>query len=185
MHKAAGRDVVIVSTSGEEVVAPIGAMLGADEVVATRMVVADGKYTGEIELYAFGPEKASAVLRLAEERGYDLAGSYAYSDSVTDAPMLEAGRTPLRVNPTGSAGRERSRLADAPFSNAVPCANGSPDASGAPGRIGNGGRRRRRRGRARLVRIEAAVRTRLTGPPVARSNGHAVRPCAEATTGVQ
>jgi HAD superfamily hydrolase (TIGR01490 family) len=35
LHKAAGRDVVIVSTSGEEVVAPIGAMLGADHVVAT------------------------------------------------------------------------------------------------------------------------------------------------------
>ena len=99
MHKAAGRDVVIVSTSGEEVVAPIGAMLGADEVVATRMVVADGKYTGEIDLYAYGPEKANAVLRLAEERGYDLPGSYAYSDSVTDVPMLEAVGHPFVVNP--------------------------------------------------------------------------------------
>src|ERR1700749_3334352 len=57
MHKAAGRDVVIVSTSGEEVVAPIGAMLGADEVVATRMVVAEGKYTGDIERYAYAAEK--------------------------------------------------------------------------------------------------------------------------------
>ena len=46
-HHAAGRDVVIVSTSGTEVVEPIGAMLGADHVIATRMVVEDGKYTGE------------------------------------------------------------------------------------------------------------------------------------------
>jgi HAD superfamily hydrolase (TIGR01490 family) len=98
MHKAAGRDVVIVSTSGEEVVGPIGAMLGADEVIATRMVVADGVYTGEIELYAYGPEKAVAVLQLAEQRGYDLAGSYAYSDSVTDVPMLEAVGHPYAVN---------------------------------------------------------------------------------------
>ena len=52
-HHAAGRDVVIVS-SGAEVVEPIGAMLGADKVIATRMVVADGKYTGEIEEYAYG-----------------------------------------------------------------------------------------------------------------------------------
>ena len=37
-HKAAGRDVVIVSTSGAEVVRPIGEMLGADHVVATEMV---------------------------------------------------------------------------------------------------------------------------------------------------
>jgi HAD superfamily hydrolase (TIGR01490 family) len=122
MHKAAGRDVVIVSTSGEEVVAPIGAMLGADEVVATRMVVADGKYTGEIELYAYGAEKANAVLRLAEQRGYDLAGSYAYSDSVTDVPMLEAVGHPYVVN----ADRALRKIANErgwpmlTFSNAVP-----------------------------------------------------------------
>jgi HAD superfamily hydrolase (TIGR01490 family) len=122
MHKAAGRDVVIVSTSGEEVVGPIGAMLGADEVVATRMVVADGKYTGEIERYAYGPEKAVAVLQLAEQRGYDLAGSYAYSDSVTDVPMLEAVGHPYAVNADRAlrkiaAEREWPMLT---FSNAVP-----------------------------------------------------------------
>ena len=52
-HHAAGRDVVIVSTSGSEVVEPIGDMLGADHVVATRMVVEDGKYTGEIAFYDY------------------------------------------------------------------------------------------------------------------------------------
>jgi HAD superfamily hydrolase (TIGR01490 family) len=122
MHKAAGRDVVIVSTSGEEVVTPVGAMLGADDVVATRMVVADGKYTGEIERYAYGPEKAVAILQLAEQRGYDLAGSYAYSDSATDVPMLEAVGHPYAVN----ADRALRKIAverDWPlltFSNAVP-----------------------------------------------------------------
>ena len=98
-HQAAGRDVVIVSTSGAEVVEPIGAMLGADKVIATRMVVADGKYTGEIEDYAYGPYKATAILTLAEAEGYDLANSYAYSDSVTDEPMLAAVGHPFAVNP--------------------------------------------------------------------------------------
>jgi HAD superfamily hydrolase (TIGR01490 family) len=122
MHKAAGRDVVIVSTSGEEVVAPIGAMLGADEVIATRMVVEDGRYTGEIERYTYGPEKAVAVVQLAEQRGYDLTGSYAYSDSVTDTPMLEAVGHPYVVN----ADRALRKLAtergwpQLTFSNAVP-----------------------------------------------------------------
>ena len=122
MHKAAGRHVVIVSTSGEEVVAPIGAMLGADHVVATRMVVQDGKYTGEIERYTYGPEKAVAVLQLAEERGYDLAGSYAYSDSVTDVPMLELVGHPYAVN-ADRALRKIANERDWPlltFSNAVP-----------------------------------------------------------------
>ena len=74
-------------------------MLGADHIVATQMHVAEGKYTGEIGRYAYGPEKAVAILALAEERGYDLAGSYAYSDSATDVPMLEAVGHPVAVNP--------------------------------------------------------------------------------------
>ncbi|MGI8762275.1 MAG: HAD family hydrolase [Jatrophihabitantaceae bacterium] len=122
MHKAAGRDVVIVSSSGEEVVAPIGAMLGADHIVGTQMVVEDGKYTGEIGRYAYADGKAIAVRELAEQRGYDLGASYAYSDSATDVPMLEAVGHPFAVN----ADRALRKIAverDWPlltFSNAVP-----------------------------------------------------------------
>ena len=98
-HRAAGRDVVIVSSSGEEVVLPIGEMLGVDHVIATRMVVADGTYTGAIEFYAYGEGKAVAVRELAGERGYDLAQCWAYSDSVTDRPLLELVGNPVAVNP--------------------------------------------------------------------------------------
>jgi HAD superfamily hydrolase (TIGR01490 family) len=98
-HKAAGRRVVIVSSSGEEVVRPIGEMVGADEVIGTRMVVADGKYTGEIDFYAYGPHKADAIRALAERRDWDLADCWAYSDSATDLPMLEVVGHPVAVNP--------------------------------------------------------------------------------------
>ncbi len=98
-HRAAGRDVIIVSTSGSEVVEPIGEMLGVDHVVATQMTVEDGRYTGEIGFYAFGPHKADAMRELAERHGYDLAASYAYSDSETDLPMLAAVGHPHAVNP--------------------------------------------------------------------------------------
>jgi HAD superfamily hydrolase (TIGR01490 family) len=98
-HHLAGRDVVIVSTSGAEVVGPIGEMLGADHVVATRMEIEDGKYTGGIAYYAYAEEKARAIRELADLRGYDLERSYGYSDSVTDAPMLEAVGHPHAVNP--------------------------------------------------------------------------------------
>jgi HAD superfamily hydrolase (TIGR01490 family) len=108
-HKAAGRDVVIVSTSGQEVVEPIGEMLGADHVVATRMSVEDGRYTGEIVYYAYAEEKANAIRELAAERGYDLDECYAYSDSATDIPMLEAVGHPYAVNPD----RELRRTATA------------------------------------------------------------------------
>jgi len=98
-HKAAGREVVIVSSSGEEVVAPIGQLVGADRVIATRMVVEDGRYTGEVAFYAYGPAKAEAMRQLADAAGYDLADCYAYSDSITDVPMLEAVGHPTAVNP--------------------------------------------------------------------------------------
>ena len=121
-HKAAGRDVVIISSSGDEVVRPIGEMVGADHVIATRMVVRDGRYTGEIEYYAYGRNKADGLRELAAERGYDLTDSYAYSDSITDVPMLEAVGHPYVVNPDKALRRvavERHWPALA-FTNAVP-----------------------------------------------------------------
>jgi len=98
-HRGAGQDVIIVSTSGQEVVAPIGALLGVESVIATRMRIADGHYTGEMEFYAYGEAKAIQVRKLAEQRGYSLPHCYAYSDSVTDLPMLEVVGHPRVVNP--------------------------------------------------------------------------------------
>ena len=105
-HHTAGRDVVIVSSSGAEVVEPIGEMLGADRVIATRMVVDDGRYTGDIGFYAYGENKAAAIKELAEAEGYDLSRSYAYSDSATDLPLLETVGHPYAVNPDRGLRRE-------------------------------------------------------------------------------
>ena len=105
-HHLAGRDVIIVSASGTEVVEPIGELLGADGVVATQMRIVDGCYTGEIDYYAYGENKAEALRRLAEEHHYDLTRSYAYSDSVTDIHMLEVVGHPHAVNPDKELRRE-------------------------------------------------------------------------------
>jgi HAD superfamily hydrolase (TIGR01490 family) len=98
-HRVAGRDVVLVSSSGDEMVRPIGELLGITDVIATRMAVEDGRYTGVVDFYAAGVNKASAVRDMAEERGYDLATSYAYSDSISDVPLLETVGHPTAVNP--------------------------------------------------------------------------------------
>ncbi|CAM3579799.1 HAD family phosphatase [Nocardioides marinus] len=107
-HHLEGREVVIVSASGTEVVEPIGELLGADSVVATRLEVEDGRYTGEIAYYVYAEEKAKAIRELAETRGFDLSECYAYSDSVTDVPMLEAVGHPFAVNPD----KELRRIAE-------------------------------------------------------------------------
>jgi HAD superfamily hydrolase (TIGR01490 family) len=98
-HHAAGEDVVVVSASSEELVRPIADLVGADQVVASRMGVAEGRYTGEIAFYAYGPAKAEAMRELARQQGYDLAASSAYTDSATDAPMLRAVGHGYVVNP--------------------------------------------------------------------------------------
>jgi HAD superfamily hydrolase (TIGR01490 family) len=98
-HHAAGRDVVIVSSSGVEVVEPIGKLLNADRVIATRLAVEHGHFTGQIDYYAYGPAKADAIVELAATAGYDLAESFGYSDSATDLPMLEVVGRPCAVNP--------------------------------------------------------------------------------------
>jgi HAD superfamily hydrolase (TIGR01490 family) len=98
-HRHCGRDVVIVSASGEEIAAPIARALGATHAMATRMVVEDGKYTGEVAFYCYGEAKAAAVRELAIHEGYPLEHCYAYSDSITDLPMLEAVGNPSVVNP--------------------------------------------------------------------------------------
>jgi HAD superfamily hydrolase (TIGR01490 family) len=98
-HKAMGHEIVIVSSSGAEVVGPISRYLGADHVIATEMAVQDGRYTGEIAHYAYGAGKVDAITALAAERDYDLSESFGFSDSITDLPMLEALGHPTAVNP--------------------------------------------------------------------------------------
>jgi HAD superfamily hydrolase (TIGR01490 family) len=99
-HKAAGRRVYIVSASPEEIVLPLADYLGVDEAIASRARVDDeGRYTGEMEQYAYGPFKAEIMRAVAAAQGIDLTASYAYSDSYTDAPMLEAVGHPVAVNP--------------------------------------------------------------------------------------
>jgi HAD superfamily hydrolase (TIGR01490 family) len=107
-HRKAGRKTVIVSSSPAETVEPIGEYLGVDDVIATRARLdAEGRYTGQLEFYAYAAHKADAIREMAVAEGLDLAGSYAYSDSITDLPMLELVGHPVAVNPD----RELARVA--------------------------------------------------------------------------
>ncbi len=109
LHRALGRTVFIVSSSAEEVVRPLAERLGKVDVIATRATTVDGKYTGELEFYCYGANKATAIKQVAEQQGIDLAGSYAYSDSATDLPMLEAVGHPVAVNPDRDLRREAEK----------------------------------------------------------------------------
>lgn len=99
-HRRAGRDLYLVSSSGEEIVRPLAEYLGVPYVIATRPGIdGEGCYDGSLEFYCYGEHKAVAMRAEAGERDLDLGASYAYSDSVTDLPMLEAVGCPVAVNP--------------------------------------------------------------------------------------
>ncbi|MDQ3619025.1 MAG: HAD-IB family hydrolase [Actinomycetota bacterium] len=108
-HRAAGRLVCIVSSSPEEIVEPMAKMLQADLWIASQPRIVKGRYTGDLDFYAYGERKAEAMKALADVEGVDLERSFAYSDSSTDLPMLEAVGSPVVVNPD----KELRRIADA------------------------------------------------------------------------
>jgi HAD superfamily hydrolase (TIGR01490 family) len=109
LHRSEGRRIYIVSSSPEEVVRPLARHFGVSGVIATRAAVGrDNRYTGELEFYAYGEQKAEAIRSLAGRVGLDLSRSFAYSDSITDLPMLEAVGNPVAVNPD----KELRRIAE-------------------------------------------------------------------------
>ncbi len=109
LHRALGRAVYVVSSSPEEVVKPLAEHLGIPGVIATRAEIEEGRYTGSLEFYAYAESKAEALREVAAREGIELAGSYAYSDSATDLPMLEAVGHPVAVNPDRDLRREAEK----------------------------------------------------------------------------
>ena len=100
-HRAAGRPVVLATTTPYDLVKPLADLLGLDDVVATRYGVhADGTYDGSLDgPFVWSAGKLAAVTEWATRHGIDLAESFAYSDSVYDTPLLAAVGNPFVVNP--------------------------------------------------------------------------------------
>jgi len=110
-HQGAGCHVVIVSSAPQEIVRPLAEFLGVDDSISSHACVDNlGRYTGELEFYAYAQAKADAITQMAKEKEIDLSKSFAYSDSHTDVPMLEVVGNPVAVNPDKELMREaRSR----------------------------------------------------------------------------
>ncbi len=99
-HRAAGRTLVLATTSPEPFVRPIMEALGFDDLVCTKWRSDQGKFTGELDgEFLWGPAKADGVIAWAAANKINLADSYAYSDSYFDSPLLDAVGHPVAVNP--------------------------------------------------------------------------------------
>lgn len=99
-HRAAGRPLVLATTTPYDLVKPLADALGFDDVVATRYGERDGVYDGTLDgEFVWGPGKLRAIEEWALAKGVALSESWAYSDSFYDVPMLAAVRHPVVVNP--------------------------------------------------------------------------------------
>jgi putative phosphoserine phosphatase/1-acylglycerol-3-phosphate O-acyltransferase len=104
-HRAAGRALVLATTTPYDLVRPLATRLGIETVIATRYgtyVDEEGvaRYDGTIRGgFVWARGKLLAVRRWAEAAAVRLGESWAYSDSVYDVPLLASVGHPTAVNP--------------------------------------------------------------------------------------
>jgi HAD superfamily hydrolase (TIGR01490 family) len=101
-HQAQSHLLVLISGSFTPCLELIGKHFGVENLIGTRLEMRDGRYSGRIiPPVITGEAKADSVQQFIGERDLevDWAASYAYGDSITDAPMLELAGHPVAVYP--------------------------------------------------------------------------------------
>lgn len=106
-HQDAGRPTFIVSAAGDELVQLLARILYMDGGIGTSYEIGeDGNFTGELGgTFMYGEGKVEAMRSFAVHHEIDLGTSWAYSDSVSDLPMLQAVGNPVVVNPDDDLAR--------------------------------------------------------------------------------
>ncbi|WP_426415016.1 HAD family hydrolase [Aestuariirhabdus sp. LZHN29] len=98
-HREAGDFLLIITATNRFVTAPIGERLGVDELLATDPEVINGRYTGEVSgTPCFQEGKVERLQQWLADNNHDLEGSYFYSDSCNDLPLLELVDNPVAVD---------------------------------------------------------------------------------------
>ena len=109
-HRAAGHLLALLSSSTNYLAEPLGRELGIEHLLVTRLEVVDGRFTGRpVSPVCYGAGKVHWLREFAAVQGVDLAGSYFYTDSITDLPVLEVVGHRRIVRPDRLLRREARR----------------------------------------------------------------------------
>lgn len=109
-HRSAGDKLLIITATNRFVTAPIAQRLGVETLLATECEMADGRYTGRTtDVPCFKEGKVTRLNRWLTETGYSLEGSYFYSDSINDLPLLEKVSQPFAVDPDNTLRAEAQK----------------------------------------------------------------------------
>lgn len=99
-HRNEGRRPLIITATNRFVTAPIAAAFGIEDLLATDPEQVNGRYTGNIAgLPCFQEGKVERLKAWLDETSLTLKGSWFYSDSHNDLPLLEQVEHPVAVDP--------------------------------------------------------------------------------------
>ena len=106
-HRQAGDRVLVITSTNRFIVEPICKSLGIDEIIATDLQIIDGKYTGKVDgTPTFKEGKVERFNQWLKEQNTNNEGSYFYSDSINDMPMLLEVTYPIAVDPDPALRKE-------------------------------------------------------------------------------
>lgn len=99
-HRAQGDIPLIITATNSFITSPIAQLLGIEHLIATEPAFVDGRYTGEVVgVPSFQHGKVTRLNDWLKHYGHTLKGSFFYSDSHNDLPLLEQVDTPVAVDP--------------------------------------------------------------------------------------
>lgn len=106
-HRQAGDRILVITSTNRFIVEPICKSLGIDEIIATDLQIIDGKYTGKVDgTPTFKEGKVERFNQWLSEQNINNEGSYFYSDSINDMPMLLEVAYPIAVDPDPALRKE-------------------------------------------------------------------------------
>jgi len=99
-HRRLGHVLVVITATNRFVTEPIVALYGIDNLIATAPEMQGGRYTGDfVGIPCYQSGKVERLNAWLAETGHDLTGSWFYSDSRNDIPLLERVENPVAVDP--------------------------------------------------------------------------------------
>lgn len=106
-HQQAGDRLLVITSTNRFIVEPICKSLGIDEIIATDLEIVDNKYTGKVRgTPTFKEGKVTRFHQWLEAQKLSNNGSYFYSDSINDMPMLLEVDHPIAVDPDSALRKE-------------------------------------------------------------------------------
>ena len=100
LHKRENYEIILTSASLSNVIEVLREYLGTTFTLSTKLAVEKGRFTGKISgPIAYGENKVKMAKELVHTNKMSLEGSYAYTDHISDLPLLELVDNPVVVNP--------------------------------------------------------------------------------------